>query len=228
MPGTAACRGLPSPGVDGIHDMGGMHGFGPIDAEAGEPVFHAPWEGRTFALMLVTAALGLREGSLRPHIEAMDPGAYLASDYYERWGFGVERGLVAAGTLTTDEIDARAATVEPGDEPTRSEATSPGFVEALPGIVDSPVATSGVAADSAFSVGDQVRVRRMAPEGHHRCPRYVRGATGTITHIAGGWPHPGDDTPEPICTVRFPMRALWGDDAEPGHLYIDLWERYLA
>jgi nitrile hydratase len=212
--------------VDGIHDMGGMHGFGPVVPEPGEPVFHAPWEGRTFGLALVTGATRLQTGSSRARIEAMPPAAYLASSYYERWGVALEHGLVAAGTLTIDEIDERAATQ--GAEPTRSERTSPDLVAAVPTFLDSPQPTSGVAVDSAFAVGDRVTVRRMAPEGHHRCPRYVRGATGTVTHVAGGWPPPGHDTPEAVCTVRFAMSDLWGADAEPGHLHIDLWERYLS
>jgi len=212
--------------VDGIHDMGGMHGFGPVVPEPGEPVFHAPWEGRTFGMALVTGAVGLRSGPLRPRIEGLPPAAYLAASYYERWAAAVEAALVDEGTLTADEIEARAATA--GPEPTRSEATSPELVATIPRFLDSPQPTSGVPVVSAFAVGDRVTVRRMAPEAHHRCPRYVRGASGTVTHIAGGWPHPGDDTPEAVCTVRFAMTDLWGDDAEPGHLYLDLWERYLA
>ena len=212
--------------MDGIHDMGGMHGFGPVVPEPGEPVFHAPWEGRTFGMALVTGAVGLRSGPLRPRIEGLPPAAYLAASYYERWAAAVEAALVDEGTLTADEIEARAATA--GPEPTRSEATSPELVATIPRFLDSPQPTSGVPVVSAFAVGDRVTVRRMAPEAHHRCPRYVRGASGTVTHIAGGWPHPGDDTPEAVCTVRFAMTDLWGDDAEPGHLYLDLWERYLA
>ena len=80
-----------------------------------------------------------------------------------------------------------------------------------------------------FEVGDSVTVKRMAPAGHHRCPRYVRGATGTVTRLPGGWPHAsGEGPPEATYTVRFAMTDLWGDDAEPGWLFIDLWERYLA
>jgi nitrile hydratase len=212
--------------VDGIHDMGGMHGFGPVAPEPDEPVFHAPWEGRTFGLMVVTGAIGLRSGGLRPRIEALPPATYLASSYYERWAAAVGAALVEAGTLTRDEIEARAATA--GAEPTRSEGANPELVAALPRFLDSPQPTSGVPVASAFAVGDRVTVRRMAPAAHHRCPRYVRGATGTVTSVAGGWPHPGDDTPEAVCTVRFAMSDLWGADAEPGDLYIDLWERYLA
>ncbi len=206
--------------------MGGMHGFGAVEAEADEPVFHAPWEGRTFGLALVTGVNGLTEGSGRNAIESIPPAGYLASSYYERWAAALEVRLVAKGTLTRAEIDARA---EAGDgRPTRSEGTSPEMVAAMPAFLDAPQPTSGVAVPCGFAVGDRVTVKRMAPVAHHRCPRYVRGAIGTVTHIAGGWPHPGDAEPEAVCTVRFAMDDLWGADAEPGHLYIDLWERYLA
>jgi nitrile hydratase len=217
--------------VDGIHDMGGMHGFGsvvdaPDDHSLDEPIFHEPWEGRTFGLVVTTSAKGLRSGSTRPHIEAIEPATYLASSYYERWARGIEAALVAAGSITRAEIDERVSTA--GAVPTRSEATDPELVAAVPKFLDSPTTTSGVAVPAAFAVGDRVTVRRMAPLGHHRCPRYVRGARGTVERVAGGWPHPGADEPEPIYTVRFAMDELWGADAESGALYVDLWERYLS
>jgi nitrile hydratase len=222
--------------VDGIHDMGGMHGFGRVvpagtGREAGpevdEPVFHAPWEGRTLGLMIATGARGLRDGSIRPAIEAIDPATYLASSYYERWARAVEAQVVAAGHLTTAEIDERAA--DGGTEPVRSDATDPDLVAALPAFLDAPRERSGEPVPARFAVGDRVTVARMAPVGHHRCPRYVRGVAGEVVRVPGGWPPPGEagDT-EATYTVRFAMRDLWGDDAEPGHVYIDLWERYLT
>ncbi|MGH9111630.1 MAG: nitrile hydratase subunit beta [Acidimicrobiales bacterium] len=219
--------------MDGVHDIGGMHGFGPVISEPGdravdEPTFHAPWEGRTFGLMITSSAKGLRSGSIRPAIEEIEPATYLASSYYERWARAVEAGVVAAGSLTTAEIDERAATV--GETPTRSAATDPDLVAAVPAFLDAPAATSGVPLAGRFAAGDRVLVRRMAPDQHHRCPRYVRGATGTVERLAGGWPPPHADAEEPeaVYTVRFAMRDLWGDDAEPGELFIDLWERYLS
>jgi nitrile hydratase subunit beta len=217
--------------VDGVHDMGGMHGFGPVirdpsERALDEPPFHEPWEARTFGLVVATSARGLRTGSTRPAIETIEPASYLASSYYERWARGVEAVLVAGGSLTSAEIDVRAATVEGG--PTRSQATDPELAAAIRGFLNRPAPTSGASVTAAFGVGDRVTVRRMAPVGHHRCPRYVRGVAGTVEAIDGGWPHPDADTPEAVYRVRFDMRDLWGDDAEPGALYIDLWERYLS
>jgi nitrile hydratase beta subunit len=211
--------------VDGIHDLGGMHGFGPVEAEPDEPVFHERWEARVLGLSLVAGANGLTRGSGRPRIEAMPPGEYLAASYYERWARSLETGLAETGTLTSAEIDARAATG--AATPTRSEATSPDVVALVPGFLNSPQPTSGVPVAARFALADRVTVRRMAPERHHRCPRYVRGVTGTVIRVAGGWPHPGEREPEAIYTVRFANEDLWGDDAEPGTLALDLWERYL-
>ena len=163
--------------MDGIHDMGGMHGFGRVvpegderGPEADEPVFHAPWEARTLGLMIATGARGLRDGSIRPAIEEIDPATYLASSYYERWARAVEAQVVAAGHVTTAEIDERAA--GGGAEPVRSDATDPALVTALPSFLNAPRARSGEPVPQArFVVGDRVTVARMAPEAHHRCPR---------------------------------------------------------
>ena len=38
------------PAMNGVHDMGGQHGMGPVQYEKDEPVFHATWEGRVYAL----------------------------------------------------------------------------------------------------------------------------------------------------------------------------------
>ncbi len=211
--------------MDGIHDLGGMHGFGPVVDEVDEPVFHSAWEARTFGLSLVAGSLGLTAGPGRGFIEAIPPADYLASSYYELWARSLEAGLVAAGTLTTAEIDARVAS---GAGPVPSTATSPDVVALVPRFLNSPQPTSGTAVEARFAVGDRVTVRRMAPLGHHRCPRYVRGATGTVVRLEGGWPAAGEDEPEAVYTVRFANADLWGDDAEPGTVTIDLWERYLA
>ena len=207
--------------------MGGMHGFGQVAPEGDEPVFHEPWESRTLGLVLVAGSLRLMPaGTGRGRIERIDPATYLASSYYERWARGMEAGLVEAGTLTTAEIDARAAT---GDtEPARSDGTNADMVALVATFLNSPQPTSGVPAAGAFTVGDRVTVRRMAPAAHHRCPRYVRGATGTVALVEGAWPHPGDHEPEAVYSVRFANADLWGDDAEPGSVTIDLWERYLS
>src|SRR3979490_2259125 len=82
--GAAATLVADSASVDGIHDMGGMEGFGPVVAEAGEPPFHEPWEGRVHGMML---ALATKRGisSFRYLIETMGNERYLRTPYYEHW-----------------------------------------------------------------------------------------------------------------------------------------------
>jgi nitrile hydratase len=206
--------------------MGGMHGFGAVAPEADEPVFHAWWEGHAFALTIITKASGLRKTSIRPGIEALPPDTYLSSSYYARFASGLEAALLDAGTLTAGELAERVATVAP--EPTASEATSPDIVAFARRALTGPGEPSGVPMEGRFAVGDEVTVRRMAPAEHHRCPRYVRGVSGVVARAGRAWPAADEQEAEPVYTVRFTMADLWGDDAEPGDLYIDLWERYLA
>ena len=99
--------------MNGAHDLGGMHGFGPVDPEPDEPVFHAPWEGRAFALTLAMGAYGAWNIDMSRHArERMEPGAYLATSYYEHWLHGLELLLIEKGLLTRQEIDARMAEID--------------------------------------------------------------------------------------------------------------------
>ena len=211
--------------MEGVHDLGGMHGFGSVAAlaESDEPVFHEVWEERTFGLMIVTSGKGLRGTTLRADIEAMPPAEYLAASYYERWAYGLEQALIAGGVLTREEIDGRAADAL-SVEPTVDEQYSACLLRGLQRKDHEwPAAPA-----ARFAAGDRVTVRRMAPVEHHRCPRYLRGVAGTVTRLAGGFPRPGGTDPsEALYTVRFHMADLWGDDAEAGSLYVDLWEGYL-
>ncbi len=98
--------------MNGAHDLGGMHGFGPIEAEPDEPVFHAEWERRAFALTLAMGAHGAWNIDMSRYArERMAPGAYLATSYYEHWLHGLELLLVEKGFLTRQEIDRRMAEI---------------------------------------------------------------------------------------------------------------------
>lgn len=101
--------------MNGIHDLGGMHGMGPIVREADEPAFHEEWERRAFALTLAAGFLGQWNLDMsRFAREQMDPAHYLATSYYEHWLYGLERLLVARGLLTQAEIDTRVAELRAG------------------------------------------------------------------------------------------------------------------
>ena len=94
--------------MNGIHDVGGMHGMGPIVREDNEPVFHHDWERRVFALMISTFAGGqFNVDEVRHAIERMDPTHYLASSYYEHWLHAMETLLVEKGLLSQVELEAK-------------------------------------------------------------------------------------------------------------------------
>ncbi|MFQ6017251.1 MAG: hypothetical protein ACE5KF_03580 [Kiloniellaceae bacterium] len=96
--------------MNGIHDLGGMDGLGPIDYEENEPVFHADWERRAFALTLAMGYYGAWNLDTSRHArERMPPADYLRASYYERWLHGLETLLAEKGLLTREELDARIA-----------------------------------------------------------------------------------------------------------------------
>ena len=114
--------------MDGIHDLGGVEGFGPVEVERDEPVFHADWERRAFRVNLaILMALQPSGGAFRHSIERMDPAHYLTSSYYEHWLTGVSTLLVEAGRVSSDELDRRAGGRFPLSRPDRgSPPPTPG------------------------------------------------------------------------------------------------------
>ena len=128
--------------------------------------------------------------------------------------------------MARQDVDERAEADRPSPAPTADPERAAHLRAALQRPNDRPPpATPG-----RFVAGDPVTAVRRSRPGHTRSPRYVRGATGVVTAVHGGWPLP-DDGPgaalETLYTVRFEQSALWGPDAEPGALYIDLWDSYL-
>jgi nitrile hydratase len=210
--------------MDGVHDVGGMQGFGPACWPGSEDPIHADWELRAFVLALVTGPGSSH--AFRHTIERLDPVRYLSDSYYERWLYEAEQALVESGAITHDEV---------ADWERRLGAGEP-----MPHTSDPDGAASLVRAlqrrrplepapDARFAVGERVRVRRMRPAGHTRCPRYLRGARGTISRVQGldGVPDTDNAATEPVYAVAFDSSELWGDDVERHVVHADLWDRYL-
>ena len=214
--------------MDGIHDMGGMHGFGRIEIEGNEPVFHEPWEGRVAGI-----ARHLRApipGGTRYQIESLEPAFYLASSYYEKWLHARINALAESGVITASEFEEKLAHYRtdpdapfPDGKPVAREATSSGSDGA-------PVASS----KPRFGVGDRVKTKQVHPEGHTRLPRYLRGKTGEVIRIyrpQGFQDHePLSDHqgPQPMYAVKFDGKEVWGASAEPNSsVVLDAWEAYL-
>jgi nitrile hydratase len=219
--------------MNGIHDMGGMHGFGPIQIEQNEPVFHHAWEGRVAAMTMGTPAP--IPGGGRYAIERMDPAGYLAASYYERWLFARILGLIEAGILTREEFEALEQYYRSHPEAEPPQRNDPEV--ALPLVARVRMRERVELKDDhkrAFGIGDAVRPKNIHPAGHTRLPRYVRGKRGVVTRCYGvqliqDTLQPGVEAqPEPVYAVRFDGAELWGDSAEPNSaVYIDMWESYL-
>jgi nitrile hydratase subunit beta len=221
--------------MDGIHDLGGMHGFGAVVAPGGEAPYHEGWEARVFALQLLVEMEGLEAGpGGRATREEMDPVDYLAASYYERWLWSVEQGLLRKGTIAPGEVEhmmERLAAGGPEPPPHRDPEQAARAVQWL-GLEE--VIPMQPATRSRFVPGQRVRVRRMRPAGHTRCPRYVRGVLGVVERVRGAEELPDvavyrrDAAVEPVYAVVFRSDALWGRGEEPPWtVALDLWESYL-
>jgi nitrile hydratase len=223
--------------MNGVHDMGGMHGFGRVRREENEPVFHEMWEGRLVGMRNVAGTGVQRPGGFRYATESLDPAFYLSASYYERWLETFVAGLVKRGLITAEELAQRIDLyAEEPDAPlprTENPEKAREAVERLRRRQD--LHHYEVTVAPRFQPGDEVRARNIHSRGHTRMPRYVRGKRGVICRCYGVHDvldHEAPDDPipppQPVYSVRFDMEELWGDSAEPGeYLYIDLWESHL-
>src|SRR5271155_2349914 len=213
--------------MNGVHDMGGMDGFGPVVPEKNEPVFHAEWERRMFGLVLpLVRATQSSFDEFRHAIERIPPAQYLASSYYERWLAAAESLLVERGVVTREELLAKEdASIDPALIANAVPARGPAAVKDK-SLKKPPRAR--------FVKGDRVRGRNLNPSGHTRLPRYVRGKSGVVARDWGVFDfadtkaHRAGAKPQHCYSVAFDARELWGKSANSRErVYIDLWEDYL-
>lgn len=203
--------------MNGVHDMGGMHGMGPVKIERDEPVFHEEWERRAFALTLACGFLKRWNIDMaRFAREQMPPADYLRSTYYEKWLYGLERLLAERGVWEARDVTPLPAAGVP--EALRNRRAARMDEELKP----------------RFRAGDRVRARNINPAGHVRLPRYARGKAGVVDRDHGVFILPdeharsGTKVPSHCYSVRFEGRELWGPDAGARDaVYVDLFDEYL-
>jgi nitrile hydratase beta subunit len=221
--------------VNSVADMGGIDGFGPVQREPDEPVFHQPWEGRVFGMLITVALTADPVDAFRPRLERLDPAQYLSSSYYERFLSVLEGALVEAGTLSHQEIEAKIQqfAADPNlPVPRREDPTIAANIAAT--FQGGNPASRKIRQKPRFAVGDKILTRNLNPHGHTRLPRYTRGKRGIVVahHGAHVFPdsnaHGLGENPQHLYTVRIAAQELWGDNAEPNeNVLIDLWESYL-
>jgi nitrile hydratase len=219
--------------MDGVHDMGGMHGFGKVVETGGELAYHEPWEPRVFAIQMLVGleSLGAGPGG-RPVREEMDPASYLAASYYERWLYSAEQRLLRKGTIAPGDIEAMMERLEGGEA--MPEHHDAGMAERMLAGLRTRIPMAPPPEQARFGPGQRVRVRRMHPPGHTRCPRYARGAVGVVEAVRGADRLPdravyGEKVDrEPVYSVAFDSEELWGPSDEPTWVVsLDLWDSYL-
>jgi nitrile hydratase beta subunit len=215
--------------MNGVHDMGGMQGFGPVAEESDEPVFHADWEARVLALVLAVGALGKWNiDAGRYAREIVPPADYLRMSYYEKWLQGLVTNMVDAGLVGRDEI----ARGTPDAAAGKATPVTPARIAAL--LSKGTPFDRGQAPPPRFSVGQRVRGRNIHPTGHTRLPRYARGRAGIVEVDHGAFVFPDSNArldgerPQHLYSVRFAATELWGAGANArDSVTINLWDDHL-
>jgi nitrile hydratase subunit beta len=221
--------------MNGVHDLGGMHGFGPVVREQNEPVFHSDWEKRAFAMTLTAMGRGVcNVDEFRRAIERMPPASYLAASYYEKWLYAIESLLVEKGVATREEI-AGGHAAAPAPAKTAGPLDDGGGSGGVESFDNSAVKLRfDKSFRPGFKVGDRVVARNLNPEHHTRLPRYAHGKRGVVRYDQGVFVFPDTHAhgqgskPQHVYTVVFEAKELWGPDRnERAPVYLDCWQDYL-
>jgi len=210
--------------------MGGMDGFGKVEPEPNEPVFHEPWEGRVMAMNRAMGAVGVWNIDVGRFSREMLPAhVYLASSYYRKWFLGLEQMLLERGLIDADEVAAGHA-LRPGKPLKRGKFD----VAAVDRVMTRGSFSRPAQAPARFKPGDRVRAKNIHPVSHTRLPRYVRGHVGVVERLHGSHVFPDTmvagqgESPQWLYTVCFNSRELWGPEADPTvTVSIDAFEPYL-
>lgn len=215
--------------MNSAHDMGGVHGFGPVVEEKDEPVFHGDWERRLLGLYLAGTASGAWNIDWARYTrEARPPQEYLGWSYYQIWLAGLERLLLETGLISLQELKTAKA-IDPPKPVKRVLQAQEAEAVMLRGFP----AERTVGFHPRFEIGTKIRTRNFNPAGHTRLPRYARGRIGTVHALHGAHVFPDanahghGEVPHFLYTVHFSGRELWGPDTTADDVYLNCWEPYL-
>ena len=219
--------------MDGIHDLGGKQGYGPIEVDEDESPFHHDWEGREWGIAQCARTPGITIDWWRHCRELIMPEDYLRRPYFDSWAQTDFSTYIEAGWITLDEVEADRPLANginfghPVSEMTLQQVLQEDHDHAIrfDAEIESP---------AAFSVGQSVVAAIHGNSGHTRLPQYVRGRRGTINAYNGAHVFPdlsakGQKVHQHCYNVCFAAEELW-PEAEGSHdkVFLDLWESYLG
>ena len=201
--------------MDGMHDMGGRQGFGPVRHTHNAPAFHAEWEVRANSLYAFAVRLGIfNMDEYRHAIERMEPRHYLTASYYERSLTSLATLLVEKGVVSREELENRAQGCFPLAAPSAHGRTN------VPG-------------RERFMPGDRVRVKQDYVPGHVRMPGYIRGKCGVVVSESPAYPFPDAHAhavvaeDEPTYDVRFRTEDLWPNSSDAALVHVAVFQSYV-
>ena len=223
--------------MDGIHDLGGREGFGPVQWKPDEygRAFHEAWQGRTWAICMRMFARWWREDNgwtldwFRHVLERIGPADYLTMNYFDKWVQSCMAVLIDDGTIDIDDLVSVRASSKSASVVERAEKRA-NTRQAFPTAVDRSDTDYSKA---RFEVGDFVKAKLAVRAMHTRLPGYARGRAGLIDAHHGMQILPeasarGERRKEHLYTVAFIASELWSEATDrKDKIYVDLWESYL-
>lgn len=219
--------------MDGIHDLGGKEGYGPIEVDDDGRPFHYDWEGREWGIAQCARTPGITIDWWRHCRELIMPEDYLGRPYFDSWAQTDFSTYIEAGWISLEEVDAG-----------RSLQKNDDYADSAPMMTLQQVLRedhdharrfdADIELSPAFSVGQQVLTSRNGNSGHTRLPQYARGRRGTVHAYNGAHVFPdfsalGKEIHQHCYSVMFLAAELWPEaKSKKDKVYLDLWENYLS
>ena len=216
--------------MDGVHDLGGKQGFGPVDVDEEELPFHADWEGRMWAI--AQCGLGRKGWTIdwwRYCRELIDPVDYLSRPYFDSWMQAYTAAYIDSNAMTLEEIIAAKSSTPIVEPPAAVDAA-----QVLKDVQSQAISFERpVDAPPIFKTDDCINTKQLTTAQHTRLPGYARGKAGVIhayhgAHILADAGALGSERAEHIYSVVFEVRDLWPEAQDKkDRVFLDLWESYL-
>ncbi|MFA9420541.1 MAG: nitrile hydratase subunit beta [Gammaproteobacteria bacterium] len=219
--------------MDGIHDLGGKQGYGPVAVDETDVPFHHEWEGREWGISRTARVPGINIDWWRHCRELIMPEDYLGRPYFDSWAQTDFATYLNAGVLSMEEVISGKAI--PGRLDNDEQAPVLTMEQAIQADRNSAVRFDAeIEASPLFSIGQEIITSKHGHEHHTRLPQYARGRCGRVhdyngAHIFPDLSSQGEKTWQHLYTIVFEGSELWpGDEGRNNKIYLDLWESYLA